>query len=245
MSAQDPNKEDAKKTENDSVPFEKMNLQVGASLQLVTYGPPKKEAYSALIGYEKGRFLFIRMPQDNGFPIPLKNTERVEVRVFSGTTIYTFSSCVTHIYQTPQNFAELAFPDNIQAIPLRKDIRVAVKLPVRIWMINGKKIDPTKIALALDVSMGGIMLQSPEDIGVIGDELGVAFSLRNVVTEENILIEATGVIRNRRVEDDPTKTKSIFKHGLVFNELRPFHQSTLKNFINDYIIMDRKADFFT
>lgn len=233
-------KENGMKKEDNRVSFEEMNLQVGTRLQLITYGVKKNEYYSSLIGFEPGRYIFIRMPQENGFNVPLKIAERVEVRIFTGVSIFTFPSCVEYIYQIPRNFVELAFPNNIRVMPLRKDIRVSVKMPIKIWSMNGRKLDNTLIASALDLSLTGIMLQSNNHLGEIGDEVGISFSIRNNVTDENTLIEVVATIRNSRHEQD-SSGQSTYKHGVLFNELRPFHRATIQNFINDYILLGRQA----
>lgn len=233
-------KEDDKKKDENRVTFEEMNLQVGTRMQLITYGTKKNEYYSSLIGFEPGRYVFIRMPQENGFNVPLKIAERVEIRIFTGVSIFTFPSVVEYIYQTPRNFVELAFPDNIRVMPLRKDIRITVKMPVRIWHMHGEKLADTHIVTALDLSITGVMLQGDVNLGEVGDEVGISFSVRNTVTDENTLIEVMATIRNSRQEQDESGN-TIYKNGVLFQELRPFHRATLQNFINDYILLGRQA----
>lgn len=231
-----------KPADDNRVSFEDMNLQVGTRMQLVTYGVKKRECYSSLIGFEPGRFIFCRMPQENGFNIPLKIAERVDVRVFTGVSIFIFSSCIEYIYQTPRNFVELAFPDTIRMMTLRKDIRISVKMPVRIWHLNGVKLqeNETEIATALDLSITGVMLSGSTNLGEVGDEVGVSFTIKNTITDENTLVEAMATIRNARAETG-ADGKITYKNGVLFNELRPFHRATLQNFINDYILLGRQA----
>jgi len=228
------------KKEDEKVSFEEMNLQVGTRMQLVTYGVKKNEYYSSLIGFEPGRYIFIRMPQENGFNVPLKIAERLDVRIFTGVSIFTFPSCVEYIYQTPRNFVELAFPNNIRVMPLRKDIRITVRIPINIWHFHGEKLENSHIVTALDLSVTGVMLQGDLNLGEVGDEVGISFSIHNSVSDENILIEAMATIRNNRKEEDDSGNIT-YKHGVLFKELRPFHRATLQNFINDYILLGRQA----
>lgn len=236
----DKKEEEDKKKDEGKVTFEEMNLQVGTRMQLITYGTKKNEYYTSLIGFEPGRYVFIRMPQENGFNVPLKIAERVEVRIFTGVSIFIFPSCVEYIYQTPRNFVELAFPDVIRAMPLRKDIRITVKMPVKIWFLHGQKLEDSHIVTALDLSITGVMLQGDINPGEVGDEVGISFSIRNTVTDENTLIEVMATIKNSRKEEDESGN-IIYKNGVLFKELRPFHRATLQNFINDYILLGRQT----
>ena len=228
------------KKEEEKVSFEEMNLQVGTRMQLVTYGVKKNEYYSSLVGFELGKYIFIRMPQENGFNVPLKIAERLDIRIFSGVSIFTFPSCVEYIYQTPRNFVELAFPDNVRVMPLRKDVRITVRMPVKIWHLHGEKLKEGHIVTALDLSITGVMLQGKINLGEVGDEIGLSFSIHNSISEENVLIEAMATIRNYRRNEDESGD-IIYKHGVLFKELRPFHRATLQNFINDYILLGRQS----
>ncbi len=217
-----------KAEEKSGVSFEAMNLQVGTRLQLITFGPGKNEYYSSLIGFDPGRYILVKMPQGNGFHAPLKLAERVDIRIFTGVCIYSFPSCVEHIYLTPQNFVELAFPDTIRMMPLRKDIRIATRIPVRVWNVNGKTLEEAFAATALDVSLTGLMLRSNVNLGKVGDKIGLSFAIRNTATGENTTIDAMVIIRNSSKDE-----KNTFRHGVFFQELRPFHRATLESFINE------------
>lgn len=235
-------KEEEKRKDDNQVSFEEMNLQIGTRMQLITYGVKKNEHYSSLIGFEPGKYIFIRMPQENGFNISLKIAERVEIRIFTGVSIFTFPSCVEYIYQTPRNFVELAFPDNIRVMHLRKDIRISVKMPVKIWHLGGEKLPASDnpIVTALDLSITGVMLQGGLHLGEIGDEIGIAFTIKNTVTDEDAIIESVATIRNARKEVNESG-ETIYKNGALFKDLRPFHRATIQNFINDCILLGRQA----
>lgn len=225
--------------EEKKITFEDMHLQVGTRLQLITLGQQKREYYSTLIGYEPHQYLLIKMPQENGFNIPLSVTQRIEIRVFTGMSIFKFPSSVEYIYHTPRQLIELTFPDQIQAMPLREDFRIALKAPAKIWKINKEKQQTPISALILDVSITGAMLQCSAYCGEPGDELGIIFPIRNTITKEDMPIRVMTTIRNAK-EEKNTQGQSQYRYGLSFHELRPFHQTTLQNLINEHMLHGRK-----
>ena len=230
--------EDPTKTAAGNVSFEDMNLQVGTRLQLITHGVTRNEYFSSLIGYETNRYIFIRMPQKEGFAVPLKVATKVDVRIFSGVSIFTFTSMVEYIYNTPRIFVELAFPGQIRMIPLRKDIRINITIPVTVLRVNNKPLGTPLSVSALDLSVTGTMIASDTAFGVVGDNVNISFPLRNVATNEDAVIDVVGTIRNRR-DDVDSAGKTVYRHGVLFQELRPFHQAMVQNFINDYIMRSR------
>ena len=220
------------------VGFEEINLQVGTRMQLLTHGVKRNEYFTSVIGYEPNRFIFIRMPQDRGFAVPLRPTTKVDVRIFSGVSIFTFTSMVEHIYNIPHNFVELSFPTQVRMIPLRKDIRINITIPVNVTSLNNTTLRIPESGQALDLSLTGIMLAGDKSFGEVGDNVGISFPLRNVATNEDAMIDVVGTIRNRREVVDSAGNKK-FNHGVLFQELRPFHHAMVQNFINDYIMRTR------
>ena len=230
--------EDPTKKAGGNVSFEDMNLQVGTRLQLITHGVTRNEYFSSLIGYEPNRFMFVRMPQEGGFAVPLKVATKVDVRIFSGVSIFTFTSMVEYVYNTPRIFVELSFPTQIRMIPLRKDIRINITIPVTVLRVNNEPLGKPLSVSALDLSVTGTMIASDTPFGAVGDNVSLSFPLRNVATNEDAVIDVVATIRNLR-EDVDGKGKTNFKHGVLFQELRPFHQAMVQNFINDYIMRSR------
>ncbi len=236
------NFKEVNKKEEKQIKLEDLNLPVGTRIQLVTLGRQKGEYYSSLIGFEPQQYIFIKMPQANGFNVRLGVAEHVEVRVFTGISILKFASSVEYIYQTPRNFVELAFPDNIQVIPLREDFRIDLKIPAKIWQINGKKLNKALTVTLLDLSITGTMLHTTSYVGEVGDEIGISFVIQNTVTKEEMIINTLTTIRNNR-EEKNASGNSTYRYGLLFQEMRPFYQATLQNFINDHLLRNRKVIF--
>lgn len=216
-----------------SVSFEQMNLQVGSRIQLVSFHGKKITSFASIIGWETQQYLLTTIPKDNTMNVPVNIGERVDVRFFSGVSIYIFSSCVQFLYYNPRAFIELTFPGHIHHVPLRRDVRIALTMPVVIT----KSTTAQTGATAVDLSSTGIMLNSEAQLGAVGDHIGMSFVVRNTVAKENIQIQASGIIRNVRKKDD--STPSVYVHGVSFEQLPQNSLVILQNFIYEAILGKR------
>ena len=86
-------------TKKANIEFEDMNLQVGVRLQIM----PSKAAnpsvhYTSLIGFVSGEYLLLKIPQEGAV---LHEGDSVIIRVFSGVSVYTFSSQVESVLKSP------------------------------------------------------------------------------------------------------------------------------------------------
>ncbi|MDR3298977.1 MAG: flagellar brake protein [Candidatus Accumulibacter sp.] len=225
-----------------NVSFGDMNFQVGSRIQLLTSSGTKKKAYySTLIGYEDGKYLFVKMPLENGYSVPLKEAERIEVRFFSGISIYTFASCVEFIYANRRTFLELSFPQNIRMFPLRRDIRISSKLAIDIWKKAGTEISPHETVTAIDLSITGAMLQGYDVLGDAGDEIGISFSVRNSVTKEDVLIKTVATIRNV-LDGKDQQGRKVGKYGISLSQLDSFQIIVLQNYIYENMLEGKQID---
>ena len=109
--------------------FKEMNLQIGIKLQLtLTSGANKTVYYSSLIGYEEGEYLLVKIPKENGFSVPVLEGEKVQIRVFSQLSVYTFETYVQSFLLNPRFYMHLNFPKEIYANALREAVRAKVNI---------------------------------------------------------------------------------------------------------------------
>jgi c-di-GMP-binding flagellar brake protein YcgR len=228
-------KAEAGQQEEQSVSFEQMNLQVGSRIQLVSFRGKKLTSFASMIGWETNQYLLATIPKENGVNMPLNVGERVDVRFFSGVSIYIFSSCVQFLYYNPRPFIELVFPGHIHHVPLRRDMRIALTMPVTITQSTSNQ----KAATAVDLSSAGMMLHSEAQLGQVGDPIGMSFAVRNTVAKEDVQIQASGIIRNIRTKDGATPP--VYMHGVSFEQLPSTSLVILQNYIYETILGKRTA----
>jgi c-di-GMP-binding flagellar brake protein YcgR len=218
-----------------SVSFEQMNLQVGSRIQLVFFRGKKLTSYASVIGWEAQQYLLTTIPKDNAMNVPMNIGERVDVRFFSGISIFIFSSCVQFLYYNPRPFIELAYPNLIHQVPLRRDMRIALTMPVTITQSKTKHTAAT----AVDLSSTGIMLHSEAKLGDVGDLIGMSFVIRNTAAKEDARIQASGIIRNIRAKDN--SAPSMYVHGISFEQILPSSMTILQNFLYEAILGKRTS----
>jgi c-di-GMP-binding flagellar brake protein YcgR len=226
-------KTDAEQQQDQSATFEQMNLQVGSRVQLVSFRGKKLTSFASMIGWENGQYLLTTIPKDNGVNMPLNVGERVDVRFFSGISIYIFSSCVQFLYYNPRPLLELVFPSRIHHVPLRRDMRIALVMPVVITQSTTK----LTAATAVDLSSTGMMLHSEAPLGKVGDPIGMSFVVRNTVAKEDVEIQASGIIRNIRTKDGVSPP--VYAHGVSFKQLPSTSLVILQNYIYETILGKR------
>lgn len=97
-----------------------LDFQVGTRLQLFTYREAKPvEHFSTLIGYLKDEYVVCKTPIRNNVLMSFYDGEKLSVRGFTGTKIYTFETSVIRTLPHPLLYMHLDFPCQIKEIGLR------------------------------------------------------------------------------------------------------------------------------
>lgn len=173
--------------------FEEMKLHVGERLQLVLHRPHDTAHYSSLIGYSTGQYLLVKVPTENGVSVPMREGEKMTVRVFSGEAVYSFDTVADLIQLSPHYYMHLRFPTTIQATPLREAPRVKINMPVQIWCAS----DATpKLAILSDLSISGAYLTADSELGKPGDVISIALSFHVKPTNQEVSLALDGIIRS-------------------------------------------------
>lgn len=197
--------------------FAEMDLRIGQRVQLVLLDPFEEKHYTQLIGHVENEFVMLKIPQANGWDVPLREGQAVEIRLFSGVSIFQFETRINAILLNPRNYVLLNFPTRVQKSRLRSQARVPVSLPVRMTHLP----EGQQHFQVLDLSSGGASLAGPAKLGEVGDafKLGLSFHLDTSGQLESFEIEAT--IQNI----EPIKTSQgadvVYKHGLRFAKNDP------------------------
>ena len=199
--------------------FADMDLRVGQRVQLISDRTTTHKYYTSIIGYVENDFLMLRVPQEDGWIVHLNEGMNVEVRLFSGLSIFTFKSRINTLLLNPRNFMLLSFPDDVEETPMRAHVRVRTSLPVEI--LSSPSGDNTLNQFHLhDLSGGGASIVGAEKLGAPESpiKLGLRFDLQSTGKTEHV--ELNGTIQS--VEpvhpDNKAHSKPQFQHGIQFKE---------------------------
>ena len=226
-------------TKKSTIEFEDMNLQVGVRLQIMLSPSAKPTVhYTTLIGFVSGEYLLLTIPQESG---AIQEGGNVTIRVFSGVSVFTFSSKIESVVTLPCAFMLLAFPSAIQKIGLRKAVRVKANLPVKIK----NPLDPKnfKMATLSDISLSGALVSTARPLGASGDMIDIEFSLRDQTSDREITIATTASIRSVQQSAGSTADgatfQTVYSHGINFHDILAADQVILQNFVYETLLIHR------
>ena len=219
--------------------FESMNLQVGVRLQFITHrGLKPVQHFSTLIGWSKDEYMIVKIPTDNGAPIPLVEGERVTMRVFSGIHVCTFASTVERFFGRPLLYAHISFPRSIQGTSLRTAMRVKVDIPARIIPLGGG-VPPVECLLT-NLSVSGARIESKTSLPQDEEQFDVEFALLAPPNNQEVRVRTRAAVRNISALAGAPEQAEGFAYGVQFVNLNPVHYTLLQNLTYEALLADRQ-----
>ena len=161
--------------------FDDMGVRVGQNLQLLRHHPSAFKCYTTLIGYVDREFFLLRLPREAGGAVRFEQGQRVEVRLFSGLSIYSFESGIESLLLHPRDYMLMTYPSEIREHRLRGQHRVPVRMPIDIRAAGGSGEGPAGYQI-LDLSGSGALIVGPEPLGQVGDRWMVTLNFELATT---------------------------------------------------------------
>ena len=198
--------------------FADINLHVGQRVQLIQEGAGAHKHYTSVVGYVENDFLMLRVPQDDGWIVHLNEGMTVEVRLFSGLSVFSFKSRINSMLLTPRNYMIMSFPESIHETPMRSHLRVRTSLPIEI-VESASGIESLNGFHLNDLSGGGASIVGSHKLGDPESPLTVRlrFDLQSTDKSEDVLLKA----RIQTVEPvhpaNQADAKPEFQHGIQFD----------------------------
>jgi c-di-GMP-binding flagellar brake protein YcgR len=199
--------------------FADMHFQVGQRVQLILEGPSEHKQYTSVIGWVENEFLMLRVPQEDGWIVHLREGMNVQVRLFSGLSIFTFKSRINTMLLNPRNYMLMSFPEEILESPMRSHLRVRTSLPVEILTstLAGHNLGEFHLH---DISGGGTSIVGPRKLGDVDStvQLRLRFDLQSTGKSEQV--DMQGTIQNVELVHRANQTDSSpeYQHGIRFHE---------------------------
>lgn len=219
--------------------FESMNLQVGVRLQFITHRRLKPvQHFSTLIGWLKDEYLIVKIPMDNGAPIPLVEGERVTMRVFSGIHVCSFACTVERVFGRPLLYAHISFPRTIQGTSLRTAMRVKVDIPAKV--IPKSAAVPGADCLLTNLSVNGARIEAKKNLPQDEDEIDLEFALLAPPNNQEIRVRTRAAVRNISALSGGPQQAEGFAYGVQFVDLDPVHYALLQNLTYEALLADRQ-----
>lgn len=203
-----------------------LDMRIGQTVQLLVQGPQLRKYYTRLIGFVEHEFIMLRVPVENGWTVTLDEGLRLDVRVFSGVSLFEFQSHLQAMLLNPRNYMLLSCPDQIRQTRLRSHERAKCHLPVQLLQTPGTAPAHTHTGFRLDdLSGSGAALVGPHVLGEPGQHLQLAlnFHLAATDSQEQLVLDAD--IQSVQPVRNPSQAApaqdTAYHHGLRFRQIDP------------------------
>lgn len=200
--------------------FSNMDLRVGQPVQLLVSGAIHSKHYTRLIGYVDQEFMMLKVPLDKGRPVLFLDGQMLQVRVFSGLSLYEFESPFLTALNTPRSTMLMGPPQKFKETRMRTHARIKARMPVHIRLAPQVASGSTGYYLD-DLSGGGAALYGPQALGQAGDAVQLALSFRLSSTGDDETVELSGKIQSLGSNATPSAKTGEHLHGIQFDTTDP------------------------
>lgn len=192
-------------------------LEIGDHLQLQFVGDDKTRYSSRVIGYLAGHSLVVTTPKVDGHVMPVSEGKEVIVRLMSGNNIVGFTVSVITVSVRPYAHLHLSFPQDVQAVTVRKALRVILNMTAsaRPCLADSAEIDPDQEAQVVtiqDMSTSGALLIANKALAKEGQYIAIDLQLDVAESTEEITLPA--IVRNIRTERGEKAGQRYYHHGI-------------------------------
>lgn len=206
--------------------FADMRLRVGDRMQMQPPSAVSTERFVVkVIGYVDNVSLLTTAPLSNGLRVPLRDGDKVVIRVFSNQNAFGFDTTVWRTVKTPFDYLHLVFPKEIQGAVIRKSPRIKTRLVASIYQPDAQGNfqvgdDATRqTGLILNISADGALCEAKAMLTEKGGRLRLTFrvSLHNV----DAMISVPAIVRNVFIDETKQKEGKTggVMHGVQFIDM--------------------------
>lgn len=208
-------------------PLEQVKIGIGDTIQLQSINPDSKGAryYVKLIGYVKSKSLLVTTPVVNGSALLMREGQGFIVRLFSGKSVYAFTSHIIRPVNLPFPYLHLTYPQSVKGMVVRKGSRANVNLACTVTNAEGITLN----AVIANISTGGALLVCRDEICERNAEIVVKFTAAVDGIEQPLHIRS--IVRSINTIDDIEGKEGQFGHGLQFVEIPQKEQVALSAFV--------------
>jgi len=213
------------------VDFPFNSIKLGESIQIspLTDATNNTKYIVKFLGGLEKNSLICSAPKIDEKLVYIKEHSGFLVRLFSGKDVYNFTTIVTAIYSQPYPHIHLKFPKDVYSKNLRNNQRVATSIICSLVNISsGELKETTSAGRIIDLSLGGVMVESSTVAGQINDEMECTFKLK--LNDKEVLFSIPSVLRNIT---EPANANSARKYnqGIQFKEISFQDKAILQGYI--------------
>lgn len=192
-------------------------LDIGDNLQLQVAADEGTRYYVKVIGYLSRKSLVVSTPMVDGHVLPISEGQTLIVRLMSGNEIVGFSVTVLCSAARPYPHLHLSFPKNVQAVTVRKALRVDLNMPATAHpcLTDSFERDAAQESQPVtiqDMSTSGALLIAKQPLVETGQAVLVSLDFDVAESVEKVTLQA--IVRNIRTERGEKVGQRYFHHGV-------------------------------
>ena len=218
----------------ETLSFDQVKLMPGDTLQLQSLLEGQSNRWMVrVIGIMPPVSVLVTSPVLDGKLIFVKDGQTFLIRAFSGLNVFAFKARILKAQLQPFPYLHLSYPDQVQAMRIRKAMRAPASIIVAVHENEaGKQTGAAKI---VDISVGGAKLISPMAIGDKDQTVWLSFKVQLGDMEE--YVKTPAIIRSCGKEDDEDgKPRNSF--GVQFGNLATSQRLIIMNLVYQYLLKD-------
>lgn len=222
------------KPQEESVSFDAIKLMPDDTLQLQPLLEGQTERYTVrVIGTMKPRSVLVTAPMVDGKLIFIRDGQTFLIRAFSGLNVCAFKAKVLKAQLQPFPYLHLSYPDNVQAMRIRKAMRAPANIIVAVHESeDGRQTGAGKM---VDISVGGAKLLASAMLGRKDQTLWLSFKVKLGDMEE--YVKTPAIIRSLGEEEDE-QGKPMKAFGIQFGELTQAQRLIIMNLVYQHLLKE-------
>jgi c-di-GMP-binding flagellar brake protein YcgR len=210
-----------------AINMEDVRWHIGETLYLQLQDKPAMRYSVKLIGFVKGKTIFVTAPTVDGKYELIREGQTFVARAFSGKKAYAFISSAVKSVHTPHPYLHLSYPKQLRCTVVRQTSRVAVRLISAILLGSPERNAAGTIT---DLSMGGASVVAKEPLGEKGEAGRIKVKLH--VADQDSFLNLKTVLR----AVTPVETGQGYRHGFEFVDVPVSDRLILSAFVHQTLV---------
>lgn len=216
-----------KETIEKQVTLEEARLQIGDSVSLQTQTEGAAERHSVrLIGVTQGRSILVTTPIIDGKYLLMREGQTFILRVFSGKSVFAFTTQILKSVNSPYPYLHLAYPREVKSLVVRKGARANVRVICAITGCDDVSIQ--EAGVITNISIGGALMGVKRAFAQKGQRLTIKFKAMvngiDFIQEHQALIQTVNASLSN-------ETDTPLQFGLQFVDVSDGNMISLLAFV--------------
>jgi c-di-GMP-binding flagellar brake protein YcgR len=207
--------------------MDEIRWYVGETLYLQLADKPSARYVVKLIGFVKGKTVFVTPPVLDGKFEFVREGQTFIVRAFSGKKAYAFTAAAVKSVHSPHPYLHLSYPKQVRCTVVRQGARAEVKIIASVSVGNPEQ---TGAATLTDLSVGGASGMMKDLLGKKGEAGQLKMKVQ--VAGEDEYLNLKMIMRSVATLENGEG----FKYGFEFIDLSPHEKVVLAAFVNQTLV---------